>query len=63
MEKGDQVRRAGGGGEGGDKHTVRDRRRLFSMPMQHTLSAGIRAARWMLTHNTHTHLHVAKKTR
>lgn len=59
-----------GSSEGGDKHTETDRKRLFRMPMLHTLSAGIRAARWLLTQYTHrrtrthtrTQLHVAKKT-
>ena len=56
---------------GRDKHTETDRKRLFRMPMLHTLSSGIRAARWLLTQHTQTHtytthkhtqLHVAKKT-
>lgn len=56
---GDQVRR--------DRRTKTDRKRLFRMPMLHTRSTGIRAARWLLTQqtqtctHTHTQLHVAKK--
>ena len=42
---------------GGDKHTETDRKRLFRMPMLHALSAGIRAARWLLTQHTQTYTH------
>lgn len=41
-------------GWGGGKHTETDRKRLFGMPMLHTLSEGIRAARWLLTQHTRT---------
>lgn len=55
MERKDQVK--------GDKHTETDRKRLFRMPMLHTLSARIKAARWLLTPHTHiltrTYTHTA----
>lgn len=47
---------------GGDKHTETDRKRLFRRPMPHILSAGIRAARWLLTQHTQTYTHTQTRT-
>lgn len=42
------------GSSEGDKRAATDRKRLFRMPVLHTLSAGIRATRWLLTQQTQT---------